>query len=150
MKKLFVTIGCVTVMSVCSMAQLQDRDTASMNINDREGAQETREEMQKGARDEQDANQGGPKIQLGAEGTGVQVQQGPQSTDQELEKDAEEMERNLETATLDKEGPNGEKLFMERGKYFYYNGEGKKVKVKKSEVRDKSVEGKSEAIKNNK
>lgn len=150
MKKLFVTIGSMMVMSVCSMAQLQDRDTASMNINDRGGAQDTREEMQKSTRDEQDASQAGPKIQLGEKGGGVQVQQESQSTDQEFKKDAEEMEKNLETATIDKEGPNGEKLFMERGKYFYYNEEGKKVKVKKSEVRDKSVDDKSEAIKNNK
>jgi len=150
MKKLFATIGSMLVISVCSMAQLQDRDTASMNINDRGGIEESREEMPKGARDEQDANQGGPKIQLGENGTGVQVQQESQSTDQELENDVEEMEKNLETATIDKEGPNGEKLFMERGKYFYYNEDGKKVKVKKSEVRDKSVEGNGEAIKNNK
>jgi len=138
------------VMSVCSMAQLQDRDTAAMNINDRGEPQETREETQQEGVDEQDVNQAGPKIQLGEKGTGIRVQQGHQSTDQELENDAEEMEKNLETATIDKEGPNGEKLFMERGKYFYYNEEGKKVKVKKSEVRDKSVEGNSEPIKNNK
>jgi len=150
MKKLFVTIGSIMVMSVCSMAQLQDRDTAAMNINDRGEPQETREETQQEGVDEQDVNQAGPKIQLGEKGTGIRVQQGPQSTDQELENDAEEMEKNLETATIDKEGPNGEKLFMERGKYFYYNEEGKKVKVKKSEVRDKSVEGNSEPIKNNK
>jgi hypothetical protein len=149
MKKLFATIGSMLVVSLCSMAQLQDRDTASMEINDRGGVEETREDVQKGARDEQDENQAGPKIQLGENGTGVRVQ-GSQSTDQELEKDAEEMEKNLETATIDKEGPNGEKLFMERGKYFYYNEDGKKVKVKKSEVRDKSVEENSEEIKNNK
>src|SRR5687768_3642925 len=137
MKKLFVTIGSMLVMSVCSMAQLQDRDTASMNINDRGGAEEVREDVQKNPSNEQDANQAGPKIQLGEKGAEVQVQES-QSSDQELEKDAEEMEKNLETVTIDKEGPNGEKLFMERGKYFYYNEDGKKVKVKKSEVRDKS------------
>ncbi len=150
MKKLFVTIGSMMAMSVCSMAQLQERDTASMNINDRGGVEKTGEDVQRGPRDEQNAEQGGAKIQLGEKGTGVQAQESPESTDQELKNDAEEMEKNLEKATIDKEGPNGEKLFIERGKYFYYNQEGKKVKVKKSEVKDTSIEGKSETIKNNK
>ena len=48
------------------------------------------------------------------------------------------MKENFESSTIDKVGPNGEQLFMERGKYYYMDEDGKKVKVKKSEVRDKS------------
>ena len=62
------------------------------------------------------------------------------TADQQLKQDADAMEKNFEGATIDKVGPNGEKLFMERGKYFYYDNEGRKVKVKKSEVRDKSAD----------
>jgi hypothetical protein len=61
--------------------------------------------------------------------------------DQQLQNDVDAMEKNFEGSTIDKVGPNGEELFMERGKYYYINDEGKKVKVKKSEVRDKSEEG---------
>ena len=62
------------------------------------------------------------------------------TTDQQLQQDADAMEKNFEGSTIDKVGPNGEKLFMERGKYFYYDNDGRKVKVKKSEVRDKSAD----------
>ena len=159
MKKLFVTIGSMMVVSVCSMAQLQDRDTAAMNIQDRGGVQETREEMQEDAKEagdesrqgaestgdqiEKNAEQASDKTERTAEQAGDEVQRDAESTDRELEQDAKEMEQILETASIDKEGPNGEKLFVERGKYFYYNEAGKKVKVKKSEVRDKSMEEKS-------
>jgi hypothetical protein len=164
MKKLFVTIGSMMLLSVCSMAQIQDRDTTATNINDRGGVQETREEMQEEAREagnkarqgaestgnaiEEGAEQAGDKIQETTDRAANDVNQAAETTDQELEKDAKQMEEVLETASIDKEGPNGEKLFVERGKYFYYNEDGKKVKVKKSNVRDKSVEEKT--IKNNK
>ena len=62
------------------------------------------------------------------------------TTDQQLQRDADVMERNFEGSTIDKVGPNGEKLFMERGKYFYYDNDGRKVKVKKSDVRDRSAD----------
>lgn len=77
-------------------------------------------------------------VKQDAEDASVEIRQEAQSTEQELQKDADEMEKNFEGATIDKVGPNGEKLFMERGKYYYMNKDGKKVKVKKSDVRDKS------------
>jgi hypothetical protein len=37
-----------------------------------------------------------------------------------------------------KVGPNGEDLFMKNNKYFYINGKGEKVKVKRSALMDKA------------
>lgn len=42
------------------------------------------------------------------------------------------------TPVEDKEGPNGEAVFMENGKYYYMNEAGEKTKIKKSELRDKA------------
>ena len=42
------------------------------------------------------------------------------------------------TPVEDKEGPNGESVFMEDGKYYYMNEAGEKTKIKKSELKDKA------------
>ena len=34
-------------------------------------------------------------------------------------------------------GPNGEELFMEKNKYYYIDGAGKKIKAKRSDLTDK-------------
>ena len=121
MKKLFIWICSVAMLGICSLVQAQVQDTASTDYNNQGTVEETQEDKQKGAEESSDA-----------------IQQDKQSTEEELKKDADEMEKNLEGSTIDKVGPNGEKLFMERGKYFYFDSEGDKKKVKKSKVRDKS------------
>ena len=48
------------------------------------------------------------------------------------------MERPNEMTPVEgKEGPNGEAIFMEGGKYYYLNEAGEKTKIKKSQLRDK-------------
>lgn len=127
MKKLLLIACSAAMMSICSLAQAQDQDTASTNNN----TQPPVEESQK--------NQGNTQSDdMKTQDAERPDNQQPQSTDQELQNDVDAMKDNFEGATIDKVGPNGEKLYMERGKYFYINEEGKKVKVKKSEVRDKS------------
>ena len=119
MKKLML-VG-VALIGFCSFAQAQNQaDTASTNFN---GQAPT--EVQNDTKSDEMKTKD-------AETTD------DQNTDQQLQQDADALEKNFEGSTIDKVGPNGEKLFMERGKYFYYDEAGKKIKVKKSEVRDKS------------
>jgi len=108
-------------MGICSLTQAQSQDTTSTNYN-RQPTEEKRGDTKSDDMKTNDAER--------VEGT----------TDQQLQQDADAMEKNFEVSTIDKIGPNGEKLFMERGKYFYYDNDGRKVKVKKSEVRDKSAD----------
>jgi hypothetical protein len=127
MKKLFIMMAAIAMMGVCSLVQAQDQDTASTNLNTTP-VQEN----------QQDAGNTQSDDMKTRDAERVDDQQQPQSTDKELQNDVEAMQENFEGATIDKVGPNGEKLFMERGKYFYMDENGKKVKVRKSDVRDKS------------
>ena len=120
MKKLLILFG-GTMMGICSFAQVQSQDTTSTDYN----APVQQEQPSNTKSDDMKTNDA--------------ERVDNQTTDQQLQQDVDAMEKNFEGATIDKVGPNGEKLFMERGKYFYYNDEGKKVKVKKSEVKDKSA-----------
>ena len=121
MKKFLMLCAGAVIVS-CSLAVAQSQDTTSTNYNGQTTAPEQQSNTQSDEMKTNDAERADP-----------------QSTDQQLQQDVDAMEKNFEGATIDKVGPNGEKLFMERGKYFYYDNDGKKVKVKKSEVRDKSV-----------
>lgn len=125
MKKLLIAVSAAMV-SVCSLVQAQNQDTASSDLDRPTPVEESQQNQNNTQSDDmktQDAERADDQ---------------QQSTDQQLQNDVDAMEENFEGATIDKVGPNGEKLFMDRGKYFYINDEGKKVKVKKSEVRDKS------------
>ena len=128
MKKLFIMTASIAMMGVCSLVQAQDQDTTSTDLN-------TPTPVQENQRDAGNTQSDDMKTR---DAERVDDQQQPQSTEKELQNDVDAMQENFEGATIDKVGPNGEKLFMERGKYFYMDENGKKVKVKKSEVRDKS------------
>ena len=121
MKKILALVCSVALMGICSLATAQVQDTASTNIDTQPPIEQQGEDTQSDDVKTREAED--------------------QSADQQLQNDVDAMERNFEGSTIDKVGPNGEELFMERGKYYYINDEGKKVKVKKSEVRDKSEEG---------
>lgn len=123
MKKLLLIVCSVAMMSISALAQVQQQDTSSIDNNAQPPVEERDENTQSDDMKTEDA-----------ERTGDQEQ----STEEELQKDVEAMQENFEGSTIDKVGPNGEKLFMERGKYFYIDDEGRKVKVKKSDVRDES------------
>ncbi len=123
MKKLLLIVYSVAMMSISALAQVQQQDTSSTDHNAQPQVEQRDENTQSDDMKTEDA-----------ERTGDQEQ----STEEELQKDAEAMQENFEGSTIDKVGPNGEQLFKERGKYFYIDDEGRKVKVKKSDVRDKS------------
>jgi hypothetical protein len=115
MKKFLIICGGLMI-GICSLTQAQIQDTTTNYNREKSGNTQNDEMKTKDAERVDD-----------------------QSTDQQLQQDADALQKNFEGSTIDKVGPNGEKLFMERGKYFYYDNDGKKVKVKKSDVRDKSV-----------
>ena len=121
MKKIQAILCGVAMMGVCTFVEAQDRDTISTNYSQR--AIEQRSNTKTDDKKTNDAERGGT-----------------QSVDQQLQNDAEAFQENFERATIDKVGPNGEKLFKERGKFYYINEQGDKVKVKKSDVRDQSVQ----------
>jgi len=99
MKK-FILTGCAAALfSIGTMAQVQD--TASINNNLRQGAQETEQnvdsagnELRDGAERtgneiEQGAERTGDEIQQGAERTGEQIEQGAERTGNEIQQDAD-------------------------------------------------------------
>ncbi len=115
------------MMGICSLAQAQVQDSSATDFNTQQPVEQNQQKESNTQSDDMKTR----------DAERVDDQQG-QSTDRQLQEDAEAMKENFEGSTIDKVGPNGEKLFMERGKYFYMDENGKKVKVKKSEVRDKS------------
>jgi len=125
MKKLLMIICSAAMLGICSHVQAQNQDSTSTNYN----AQPTDQSSQDTKSDDMKTN----------DAERAHDQQ-PQSTEQQLQNDVDAMEKNFEGATIDKVGPNGEKLFMQKGKYYYINEKGDKVKVKKSEVRDNSLQ----------
>ena len=125
MKKIMIAACSAIVMGVSSLAQAQVQDSSSTDLNKQQPVEQSQQNQNNTQSDDmktQDAER---------------VDQ-TQSTDRQLQQDADALKENFEGSTIDKVGPNGEQLFMERGKYFYMDENGKKVKVKKSEVRDKS------------
>lgn len=126
MKKLLIIASSAVMMSICSLAHAQVQDSSSTNFD-------TQTPME----NQQDQNNTQSDDMKTRDAERVDDQQ-RQSTDKQLQDDANAMKENFEGSTIDKIGPNGEKLFKERGKYFYIDENGEKVKVKKSEVRDKS------------
>ena len=125
MKKIMIAACSAIVMGVCSLAQAQVQDSSSTDLNKQQPVEQSQQNQNNTQSDDmktQDAER---------------VDQ-TQSTDRQLQQDADALKENFEGSTIDKVGPNGEQLFMEREKYFYMDENGKKVKVKKSEVRDKS------------
>ena len=115
------------MIGICSLAQAQAQDSSSTDYDTQTPVEETQQEQNNTQSDDMKTR----------DAERVDDQQ-EQSTDQNLQDDADAMKENFEGSTIDKVGPNGEKLFMERRRYYYMDENGKKVKVKKSDVRDKS------------
>ena len=126
MKTVMIAACSAIMMGVCSLAQAQVQDSSSTDFDTQQPVEQSQQNQNNTQSDDmktQDAER---------------VEDQSQSTDRQLQEDADALKKNFEGSTIDKVGPNGEQLFMERGKYFYMDENGKKDKVKKSEVRDKS------------
>ena len=124
MKKLMIAACSAMIMGICSLAQAQVQDSSSTDLNTPQPVEQS--QQQNNTQSDDMKTQDAERVDE------------TQSTDQQLQQDADALKQNFEGSTIDKVGPNGEQLFMERGKYFYMDENGKKVKVKKSEVKDKS------------
>ncbi len=109
MKK-FILTGCAAALiSIGTMAQVQD--TASINNNLRQGAQETEENVDKAGNEVQDGaertgneikqetERTGDQIQQGAERTGNEIQQGAEKADDQIQQGAERTGEQIEKST---------------------------------------------------
>lgn len=74
------------------------------------------------------------------EGTNAIPQGQSRESEQPIEDQTDQsMERPSEITPVEgKQGPNGEAIFMENGKYYYMDEAGEKKKIKKSELEDKT------------
>lgn len=120
MKKLF-TLACgVALIAGCSVAHAQTEDSALARVDRKKNA--SKEEPAKSVTVTEGENLKQANV---APETKFVVP--PAGTD-----------RNSKDAILNnKVGPNGEELFMKKNSYYYINSDGKKVKVKKSMLKDK-------------
>jgi hypothetical protein len=151
MKNITTIIACgVLMLMAVTFVQAQTTDTASINYNEQGTAGKDRDnadnkntgENNKENKDNTVDNTSG-EVKEGILSTEDQAQQGGNPTKEQTDQVTQDQgistdERGEATPVEDKVGPNGEQLFMENGKYFYLNESSDKVKVKKSDVRDKS------------
>lgn len=124
MKKLF-TLACgVALIAGCTVAHAQAEDSALARVDRKKNA--SKEEPAKNVTvTEVEEGENLKQVNV-APATKFVVP--PAATD-----------RNSKDAILNnKVGPNGEELFMKKNSYYYINNDGKKVKVKKSMLKDKA------------
>lgn len=148
MKKLFLMgFTAAALLFGYSNGNAQQQDSASVNYNTRSATEEA----------QQGAENLGDEMREGAENAGEQVREGAQSTRDEIEQSAQDAsntatgtvtEQELEQATDELAeawkgskvdafvGPKGEKVFMKGNKYYYYNDDGKRVRVKPKHLQD--------------
>lgn len=151
MKNIATIIACSVLMlvAVTFVVQGQTTDTASINYNeqgtagkDRDNADNKNTGENKENKDNTVDNTSG-EVKEGILSTEDQAQQGGNPTKEQTDQVTQDQgistdERGEAMPVEDKVGPNGEQLFMENGNYFYLNESSDKVKVKKSDVKDKS------------
>ncbi|HZB11726.1 MAG TPA: hypothetical protein VE467_01795 [Chryseolinea sp.] len=134
MKKIMLTLCGAAIISFATFAQTQD-STSSPN-NNRNSVEQSQDPAT------QDADQTPPPPQGGADrdGTNAIPQGQSRESGQPTENQTDQtMERPNEIVPVEgKEGPNGEAIFMENGKYYFMNEAGEKKKIKASKLRDKT------------
>jgi hypothetical protein len=139
MKKLLMTVCGAAMIGLATLAQAQDSTSTDYNN------QNTVEQSQQQAPPQQDpAIQTPPapptedqEVQDGnnAIRQGQSLESGQPTEDQTDQK----MDTPSEIVPVEgKEGPKGEAIFQESGKYYYMNESGEKKEIKESELRDKS------------
>ena len=142
MKKLLATVCGAAMISFATLSQAQDSTSTDYNnqntveqqsqdqpVNDQLQPTEDQSIQNKSEQD-QPVQDGTNAIQQG------QSRESGQPTEDQID---QTMERPNEIVPVEgKEGPNGEAIFMENGKYYYMNEEGKKKKIKEAELKDKT------------
>ena len=142
MKKLLVTVCGAAMISLATLAQAQDSTSTDYNnqntVEQQSQDQSTQDQSQPTQEQStQDQPVQDQPVQDGnnAIRQGQSVESGQPTEDQT----DQSMERPHEIVPVEgKEGPNGEAIFQENGKYYYMNEAGEKKKIKESELRDKT------------
>ncbi|HET6541658.1 MAG TPA: hypothetical protein VFG46_14310 [Chryseolinea sp.] len=120
MKKLLATVCGAAMICFATLSQAQDSTSTDFNN------QNTVEQQSQ----DQPVQDGTNAIQQG------QSRESGQPTEDQID---QTMERPNEIVPVEgKQGPNGEAIFRENGKYYYMNEAGKKKKIKESELQDKT------------
>lgn len=138
MKKLLMTVCGAAMISLATLAQAQDSTSTDYNN------QNAVEQSQDQASPQQDPVQTPPAPPT--EDQGVQdgnnaIRQGQslESGQPTEEQTDQKMEQPSEIVPVEgKEGPKGEAIFQENGKYYYMNEAGERKEIKESELKDKS------------
>ena len=142
MKKIIATVCGAVMISLASLSQAQDStstDYNNQNTVEQQSQDQSIQDQSKPTQDQstQDQPVQDQRVQDGnnAIRQGQSLESGPPTEDQ----GDQTMERPNEMVPVEgKEGPNGEAIFRENGKYFYMNEAGEKKKIKESELRDKT------------
>ena len=136
MKKLLVILGSAAMISLATLSQAQD--STSTDYNNQNTVEQQSQDQSSGPQPTQEQpNVQDQPVQDGnnAIRQGQSLESG-QPTEDQVD---QTMERPNEMVPVEgKEGPNGEAIFRENGKYFYMNEAGEKKKIKESELRDKT------------
>src|SRR5688572_11047413 len=142
MKKLIATLCGAAMISFATLTQAQDSTSTDYNnqntveqqsqdqpVNDQPQPTEDQSIQNKSGQD-QPVQDGTNAIQQG------QSRESGQPTEDQID---QTMERPNEMVPVEgKQGPNGEAIFMENGKYYYMNEAGEKKKIKESKLTDKT------------
>ena len=144
MKKLLVTACGAAMISLATLAQAQQ--SAPRDYNDQNTLEQQAQDRDQRSKDQSQSTQNQPVQNESAQDQGVQdgtnaIQQGQSRESGQPSEDQidQTKERPSEIVPIEgKEGPNGEVIFRENGKYYYMNEAGKKKKIKESDLRDKT------------
>lgn len=141
MKKLLAIVCGAAMISFATLSQAQDSTSTDYNnqntveqsqdqpVNDQPQPTEDQSIQNKSEQD-QPVQDGTNAIQQG------QSRESGQPTEDQID---QTMERPNEIVPVEgKQGPNGEAIFMENGKYYYMNEAGEKKKIKESKLTDKT------------
>jgi len=141
MKKLLATVCGAAMISIASLSQAQDSTSTDYNNQstvEQQSQDQPVQDQSKAAQDQSTQNQSIQEpVQDGTNAIrqGQSRESGPPTEDQV----DQTMERPNEMVPVEgQEGPNGEVIFRQNGKYFYMNEAGEKKKIKESRLREKT------------
>ncbi|HYF69678.1 MAG TPA: hypothetical protein VD884_16150 [Ohtaekwangia sp.] len=142
MKKVFIIACSAAMLSFCSLAQAQDYDSSSAQYNnDGQTEAETEQELEEARDDMQDAWEGSTtETEDDVNKTKEDINEGVDEARDEGSQAGRTAAAQIKDEKLEsKVGPNGEPIFInEHAEYYYINDDGQKVKLEKSELKEKS------------
>lgn len=141
MKKILMMVCSAAMVSLATLAQAQDQDTASANFNNKGVVEETQDSTENKTMDDAGIREGTISSEDQAqEGARPTQEQTDQTTQDQASDPVNQPTQDLgeSTPVNDKMGPNGEPVHMENGKYFYKNEAGEKVSIEESALKDKT------------